>query len=103
LPIATSYVSGIVSPEQSTATVTISQVSGLAGQLVSVPVIANEVGEVGAIDLIVNFDNTKLTLASYTHDQLTNWNVNQTANQLTLGWFDAAGATVADGTLLTLN
>ncbi|MDD3700923.1 MAG: choice-of-anchor J domain-containing protein [Bacteroidales bacterium] len=102
-PLATQYVNGVVSPTVSNASLTISEVSGLAGQLVSVPVIASEIGTVAAVELTIQFDNSKLTLASFTYEQLAGWTENQTADKLIVAWFDPAGVALNDGALLTLD
>jgi hypothetical protein len=101
-PLATNYVNGVVSPQESTASLKISDVLGLPGQLVDVPLVATDLGEVGALDIIVDYDNTKLTLVNIDLTQLTGWEVNQTPGQVIFGWNAAGGATVTNGELLNL-
>ena len=101
-PLATNYVNGLVSPVESTSTLKISDVLALTGQLVDVPIIATDIDEVGALDIVVNYDINKLTLVEIDLTQLTGWEVNQTAGQVIFGWNAAGGATVTDGELINL-
>ncbi|MDO8896485.1 MAG: choice-of-anchor J domain-containing protein, partial [Bacteroidales bacterium] len=101
-PLATNYVNGLVSPLESTSSLKISDVLALTGQLVDVPIIATNLDEVGAFDIVVNYDNTKLTLIEIDLTQLSGWEVNQAAGQITFGWNLAGGATVTNGELINL-
>jgi hypothetical protein len=101
-PLATNYVNGLVSPVESTSSLKISDVLALTGQLVDVPIMATDIDEVGALDIVVNYDINKLTLVEIDLTQLTGWEVNQTAGQIIFGWNAAGGATVTDGELINL-
>ncbi|HMM11111.1 MAG TPA: cohesin domain-containing protein, partial [Bacteroidales bacterium] len=102
-PLAVAYQNGTVSPVASTSVMKIADVTGFAGQTISVPVNATDIGTVGALDLIINWNPQQATLASYNANQLTNWVVNQGAGNIYFQWQDIAGATIANGAVVTLN
>ena len=101
-PLAVSYTNGTVTPSVSTRKLMIADVQAFPGEVVTLPISASNIGTVGAFDIFVNFDNSKVTLGGYSFAQLNNWVVNQTANQIAFVWQDIAGATVADGALINL-
>lgn len=102
-PLPVVYQNGTVSPVASTSIMKIADVTGFAGQTISVPVNATDIGTVGALDLIINWNPQQATLASYNANQLTNWVVNQGAGNIYFQWQDIAGATVNNGAVVTLN
>ncbi|MBK9291506.1 MAG: choice-of-anchor J domain-containing protein [Bacteroidetes bacterium] len=102
-PLPISYQNGTVSPAASTSIMKIADVTGFAGQTISVPVNATDIGTVGALDLIINWNPQQATLASYSANQLTNWVVNQGAGNIYFQWQDIAGATVNNGEVVTLH
>jgi len=60
------------------------------------------IANVGALTLNFNYDNTKLTYAGYTANQLTGWLVSHTAGHLTFINTSATGQTINAGSLVTL-
>ena len=99
-PLAVNYVDGNVNPAAADDTITISEVEAFAGQSVTIPVMATEVGDVGAVDFYIEFDNNKLSFADWNAEQLEGWEFNQNGGEITLGWFGTGNIT--EGTLLNL-
>ncbi|GAB1419663.1 hypothetical protein MASR2M12_24280 [Bacteroidales bacterium] len=103
LPLAVNYTDGLVSPVASNKKIEIESVQAFAGQAVIVPIKATDLGTVGAIDLKVQFDNSKLTLVEYSFDQLNGqWTTNAGLNNVSFKWQSNEGAAIADGNVIKM-
>lgn len=102
--LAVDYIHGSVEPTDETATLTIEGVAGESGNVVSVPITAENIGQtLGSISLYIAYDNSNLSYGNFTADQLSGWNVSANSGVITILWSDNNGATITDGDLITLN
>lgn len=103
--LATDYIDGYVEPTPQTASLTIQNVGGTAGNPVNVPIVADDILQtVGSIALNIGYDDSKLIYTGYTANQLSNWVVNgNVSGEIIIAWSNSSGATITDGDLLTLN
>ncbi|MCF8399511.1 MAG: hypothetical protein K9G58_15170 [Bacteroidales bacterium] len=101
--VATDYVDGYVEPSASNATLTIESVGADSGT-VGVPIEAFNISQtLGSISLNIMYDNSKLTFANYTANQLSGWVVNgHSDGTIDIDW-SGGPDTITDGDLITLN
>ncbi|MDZ7776378.1 MAG: cohesin domain-containing protein [Bacteroidales bacterium] len=84
-------------------TLTIDEVVSTNGTAdVEVPVSTTALNNVGAVSLVINYDDAKLDYAGYTGNQISGWLFTQSAGQLSFSKVDGAGMTLTAGDLLTL-
>lgn len=103
LPLAVTYGNGFVNPVASTKKIEIADTQAFPGEAVIVPIQATDLGTVGAIDLTIQFDNTKLTLVEYSFDQLNGqWTTNAGLNNVSFKWQSNDGATITDGNVINM-
>ncbi len=101
------YIDGSVTATAGTASMTISTITGASpGSTVNVPVVAADFGSsvIGAINMNISFDNSLLSYAGYSAQQLTGWFVtaSNTDGEVTLQWSDANGANLLPDSVVTL-
>ncbi|OFY47421.1 MAG: hypothetical protein A2W85_01795 [Bacteroidetes bacterium GWF2_41_31] len=104
LPVT--YVDGSVDPAAATAELNISEVAGVTGNTVNVPIVASGWTGIqsGPVTLEINFDNSKLTYTGYSAQQLTGWVVNSNSNgHVSMQCSNGVGTAITDGALVTLN
>ena len=106
-PIAFDYTNGTVTAVAGTPTLTITNVGGTPGQTVLVPIDASAFGSevLGAITLVIDYDDSKLTYAGFTAQQFNGfWTIGPAGGpgQIELEMVKASGGTLTDATMITL-
>ena len=100
-PLAVEYVNGLITPQAAQDTISVNNVTAFPGQTVTVPISSTEIGDVGAMDLLLEYDADKLTFTGeWDANQLSGWEFNQTGNQLTFGTY--APGTINSGSIIDL-
>lgn len=104
--LAVDYTDGQITPTPGTASLSLSTAAGTPLENVNVPVMAADFGSdvLGAITMVVSYDNSLMSFTGITEQQLNGWVVNVTgAGEITLNWSAVGGGTLSDGSMMTLN
>ncbi len=98
---------GVFVQPGSQPTLTIANVVGTVGSMVSVPINAENLNSIGAISLKINYDETALTFTGVSDEAAgVNFSANASGGVVSLSWFDATATnpvSIADGNLVNLN
>jgi hypothetical protein len=102
IPLVIDYVNGSVSAAAVTQ-LSLPQITAVAGNNISVPLTVQNLENVGAISLRINYDPAVLTFNGVTNAPSSgNFTSGAAGGVITLGWFDITPLNIVSGTLVNL-
>ncbi len=102
-PLVVDYYNGIVSPVAVTKLI-LPQITAVAGDNISVPLDFENLNNVGAISLKINYDPSVLTYTGVSDQPSAGtFTVNAAGGVVSLGWFDTTPLNIGNGTFVKLN